>query len=98
MAKLNFQKPLLQSSMSQDPFKIILICWYSYILSYISYYSFCNKVKVFTVTFGQCVLAEWKQKRTDPKPLNVKVYIMLIYSYWATKLIKNYTFLFELFP
>ncbi len=28
MAKLNFQQPLLQSSVSCDPLKIILICWF----------------------------------------------------------------------
>ncbi len=28
MAKLNFQQPLLQSSVSNDPSEIILICWF----------------------------------------------------------------------
>ncbi len=29
-AKLNFQQPLLQSSVSHDPLKIIWICWFFY--------------------------------------------------------------------
>ncbi len=28
MAKLNFQQPLLESSVSNDPSEIILICWF----------------------------------------------------------------------
>ncbi len=28
MTKLNFQHPLLQSSVSRDPSEIILICWF----------------------------------------------------------------------
>ncbi len=28
MAKLNFQQPLLQSLVSNDPWEIILICWF----------------------------------------------------------------------
>ncbi len=29
MTKLNFQQPILQSSVSHDPSKIILICWFA---------------------------------------------------------------------
>jgi len=28
MAKLNFQQPLLQATVSHDPSEIILICWF----------------------------------------------------------------------
>ncbi len=60
MAKLNFQQPLLQSSMSHDPPHIILICWFDaqvinkkskeQLLFEIQI--FCNDVKVL-VTFAQ---------------------------------------------
>ncbi len=67
MAKLNFQQPLLQASVSHDPSEIILTCWFdaqeTFLIIMLKTNSeeqhlkkkiCCNIVNVFTVTFDQC--------------------------------------------
>ncbi len=68
MAKLNFQMPLLQSSVSHDPSEIILIWWFAaqetfpiiiILLLFLKqlccliYVIFCDIINVFTFTFDQ---------------------------------------------
>ncbi len=83
MEKLNFQQPLLQSSVSHDPSEIILICWFgaqeTFLLIIIIIIinvenSCCLIFFVETMIFFSKILC-WNvfKQKTNPKFLNISV-------------------------